>query len=75
MKTFVFQGDSITDAGRNRENDDYRGNGYPTFVAGMLGLQRPGELRFLNRLLSYLIRPAGTLLQTVQDHYHLSLRT
>lgn len=49
MKTFVFQGDSITDAGRNRENDDYRGNGYPTFVAGMLGLQRPGKLRFLNR--------------------------
>ena len=49
MKTFVFQGDSITDAGRNRENDDYRGNGYPTLVAGDLGCRFPGELRFLNR--------------------------
>ena len=49
MKTFVFQGDSITDAGRNRDNDDYRGNGYPTFVAGRLGADHPGEIRFLNR--------------------------
>ena len=49
MKTFVFQGDSITDAGRNRDNDDYRGNGYPTFVAGKLGFDHPGEFRFLNR--------------------------
>lgn len=49
MKTFVFQGDSITDAGRNRENDDYRGNGYPTLVAGRIGMDRPGEIRFLNR--------------------------
>ncbi len=49
MKTFVFQGDSITDAGRNRDNDDYRGNGYPTLVAGRVGLRRSGELRFLNR--------------------------
>ncbi len=49
MKTFVFQGDSITDAGRNRDNDDYRGNGYPTLVAGRIGYDHPGELRFLNR--------------------------
>ena len=49
MKTFVFQGDSITDAGRNRDNDDYRGNGYPTVVAGALGLKYPGQFRFLNR--------------------------
>lgn len=49
MKTFVFQGDSITDAGRNRENDDYRGNGYPTIAAGRLGLKYPGQFRFLNR--------------------------
>ena len=49
MKTFVFQGDSITDAGRNRDNDDYRGNGYPTLVAGRIGMDRPGEFRFLNR--------------------------
>lgn len=49
MKTFVFQGDSITDADRNRGNDDYRGNGYPTLVAAKLGFARPGEFRFLNR--------------------------
>lgn len=49
MKTFVFQGDSITDADRNRGNDAYRGNGYPTIVAGRLGLKYPGEFRFLNR--------------------------
>lgn len=49
MKTFVFQGDSITDAGRNRDNDDYRGNGYPTLVAARMGLAHPGEYRFLNR--------------------------
>ena len=49
MKTFVFQGDSITDAGRSRDNDDYRGNGYPTLVAARLGADHPGEVRFLNR--------------------------
>ena len=49
MKTFVFQGDSITDAGRSRDNDIYRGNGYPTFVAGHLGYKYPGQYRFLNR--------------------------
>lgn len=49
MKTFVFQGDSITDAGRSRDNDNYRGNGYPTLVAGRVGYDHPGEFRFLNR--------------------------
>lgn len=49
MKTFVFQGDSITDAGRSRDNDAYRGNGYPTLVAGHMGYKYPGQFRFLNR--------------------------
>ncbi|MBQ7637566.1 MAG: SGNH/GDSL hydrolase family protein [Clostridia bacterium] len=49
MKTFVFQGDSITDAGRNRESDDWRGVGYPTLVAASMGYKYPGEIRFLNR--------------------------
>ena len=44
MKTFVFQGDSITDAGRNRDNNDYRGNGYPTFVAGVVGIRKSQAL-------------------------------
>ena len=49
MKTFLFQGDSITDAGRDRSNNDYRGNGYPTMVAGRLGMEFPGEYEFINR--------------------------
>ena len=49
MKTFVFQGDSITDAGRDFNNDDNRGHGYPTLVAARVGVDRPGEFRFLNR--------------------------
>ena len=46
MKTFVFQGDSITDAHRDYHNDDNRGAGYPTLVAARLGFDRPGEYRF-----------------------------
>ncbi len=52
MKTFVFQGDSITDAGRDRNNDSVRGNGYPTLVAARFGLDRPGEYDFINRAVS-----------------------
>lgn len=48
MKTIVFQGDSITDAGRNRENDNERGIGYPTLVAAELGFRYPGEYVFIN---------------------------
>lgn len=50
--TILFQGDSITDAGRARDNDAYRGNGYPTFISGTLGLQNPGRYTFLNRGIS-----------------------
>lgn len=52
MKKILFQGDSITDAGRWRNDDDYRGNGYPTLVSGVLGLDRPGEFEFINRGIS-----------------------
>ncbi len=48
-KLFLFQGDSITDAGRDRGYDECRGSGYPTIVAARLGLDRPGEYRFINR--------------------------
>lgn len=48
MKTILFQGDSITDAGRLRENPAHLGWGYPQFVAGRLGLERPGRFRVLN---------------------------
>lgn len=52
MKTFLFQGDSITDAGRGREEDGYRmGHGYATIVSGMLGEKYPG-MKFKNRGIS-----------------------
>lgn len=49
MKTILFQGDSITDAGRVRENPASLGWGYPQFVAGRLGVQQPGVFRVVNR--------------------------
>lgn len=52
MKTILFQGDSITDAGRNRDNPSNMGQGYPNFVAGRLGLQKPGMYEFYNRGIS-----------------------
>ncbi len=52
MKTILFQGDSITDAGRSREDDSNLGLGYPTLVKGVLGFEQPGEHQFLNRGIS-----------------------
>ena len=52
MKTILFQGDSITDAGRSRENDKNMGRGYPTLVKGVLGFEHPGEYQFINRGIS-----------------------
>ncbi len=52
MKTILFQGDSITDAGRDRNRADGLGTGYPNLVASQLGLQQPGAYRFLNKGIS-----------------------
>lgn len=52
MKTILFQGDSITDAARNRENDFYSGMGYPRFVSGEIGMDYPGEYTFVNKGIS-----------------------
>jgi len=52
MKTFLFQGDSITDAGRSRENDILRGFGYPTLVSAELLFDHPGEFTCINRGIS-----------------------
>ena len=49
MRTVLFQGDSITDAGRAWDNDNIVGNGYPVLVKGTLGFECPGEYTFLNR--------------------------
>ena len=43
MKKILFQGDSITDAIRVRDNDNFRGSGYPTLVSGKLGFEFPNE--------------------------------
>ena len=46
----LFLGDSITDAGRDRENTFDLGPGYPSMAAAALSVLRPDlSLRFLNR--------------------------
>lgn len=49
MKTILFQGDSITDAGRSRERLDELGYGYPRLVEATLGYENPNEYAFQNR--------------------------
>lgn len=49
MKRILFQGDSITDVKRDREDDRYMGSGYPIDVAGTIGCDHPGEYEFINR--------------------------
>ena len=48
----LFQGDSITDALRNREDDRYRGAGYATLVSAKLGFEYPNQYEFINRGIS-----------------------
>ena len=51
-KIILFQGDSITDCGRNRENNAYRGSGYATMVSAELSLAYPYQYVYLNRGIS-----------------------
>lgn len=48
----LFQGDSITDAGRARDNDENVGIGYPLLVKAALGFEEPQKYEFLNRGIS-----------------------
>ncbi|MDR0553927.1 MAG: SGNH/GDSL hydrolase family protein [Treponema sp.] len=49
-KTVLFQGDSVTDCGRNREDPEHLGGGYPSHVAGIWANLFPGHnTRFVNR--------------------------
>ena len=48
-KRIVFQGDSITDAGRNREDFYSLGYGYPLLVAATLTADHPGAYEYVNR--------------------------
>ena len=52
MKTILFQGDSITDCGRSREDNANVGIGYPLLVKAQVGYENPGEYQFLNRGIS-----------------------
>ena len=49
MKTILFQGDSITDAARNRDLYFDMGKGYANLVSAHLGFENPGEYEFINR--------------------------
>ena len=51
-KRILFQGDSITDMGRSREDENYNGVGYPTLVMGRLGYDNPEVYEFRNRGIS-----------------------
>ena len=48
-KIVLFQGDSITDARRSREHDNFPGYGYANMVMGTLGYKEPYQYRFFNR--------------------------
>jgi len=49
MKKILFQGDSITDAGRERDWIYSWGKSYPFLVEAELGVDRPAEYDFINR--------------------------
>ena len=51
-KVILFQGDSITDWFRGRDNDGDLGRGYPILVSSKLGFEHPGEYTFYNRGIS-----------------------
>lgn len=51
--TVLFQGDSITDAGRSRENDDDLGHGYAAMASAWYSALYPEKhIHFLNRGIS-----------------------
>ena len=52
MKTILFQGDSITDAGRSREDDSCFGWGYPLRVKEELEFEYPNTYAMYNRGIS-----------------------
>lgn len=45
----LFQGDSITDAGRKKDEAHPLGFGYAMLASSALGLQSPGKYEFINR--------------------------
>ena len=51
-KRILFQGDSITDCGRRREDFYGMGTGYPLLIKASLGKECPEEYEFVNRGIS-----------------------
>ncbi len=51
-KRILFQGDSITDCGRNRDWFYSLGDGYPNLVTATLGTDHPNDYEFVNRGIS-----------------------
>lgn len=49
MKTFLFQGDSITDANRNDDDDFSLGLGYPLLIGEDFAKSGNNEIQFMNR--------------------------
>ena len=45
----LFQGDSITDAGRDYNNDTNVGFGYPLLIKAALGYETPEKYEFINK--------------------------
>ena len=52
MLKFLFQGDSITDADRNRDDENNYGYGYPNLFVAEVGKDFPGEYYFINEGIS-----------------------
>lgn len=48
----LFQGDSITDWGRDYQDPSSLGHGYPYLIKGALGLEKPLGYEFINRGIS-----------------------
>ena len=51
-KRILFQGDSITDCGRSRDDFYGMGNGYANLVKATLGMENPEVYEFVNRGIS-----------------------
>lgn len=49
MIKVLFQGDSITDVGRSREDDTNVGRGYPHLIKAAYNLSDPRKYEFINR--------------------------
>ena len=52
MKRILLTGDSITDAGRNREDFEGNGRGYPHLIDARMDYEFPGEYQIINRGIS-----------------------